>query len=50
LWPAATNGQTDPSRLAAAVVALTVGVITKNVLLAIVSGAATLYALLWLLH
>ena len=49
LWPAATNGQTDPARLAAAVVALTVGVITKNVLLAIVSGAATLYALLWLL-
>ncbi|WP_037229717.1 AzlD domain-containing protein [Roseobacter sp. GAI101] len=49
LWPAATNGQTDPARLAAAVVALAVGVITKNVLLAIVSGAATLYALLWLL-
>ena len=49
LWPAATNGQTDPARLAAAVMALTVGVITKNVLLAIVSGAATLYALLWLL-
>ena len=29
--------------------ALTIGVITKNVLLAIISGAATLYSLLWLL-
>ena len=36
-------------RMAAAAAALTIGVITKNVLLAIISGAATLYSLLWLL-
>ncbi|MFT6089669.1 MAG: branched-subunit amino acid transport protein [Sulfitobacter sp.] len=47
--PAATGGQFDPPRFAAAAVALTVGIITKNVLLAIISGAATLYGLLWLL-
>jgi branched-subunit amino acid transport protein len=47
--PAATGGQFDPARFAAAAVALTVGIITKNVLLAIISGGATLYGLLWLL-
>ncbi len=47
--PAATGGQFDPARFTAAVVALTVGVLTKNVLLAIISGAATLYGLLLLL-
>jgi len=47
IWPAATDGQLDLPRMAAA--ALTIGVITKNVLLAIISGAATLYSLLWLL-
>jgi branched-subunit amino acid transport protein len=48
--PAATGGQFDPARFAAAAVALTVGVLTKNVLLAIISGAATLYGLLFLLE
>ena len=48
IWPAATDGQLDLPRMAAAA-ALTVGVLTKNVLLAIISGAATLYGLLWLL-
>lgn len=43
LWPAATDGQTDPARLAAATVALTVGIFTKNVILSIVTGIATLY-------
>jgi branched-subunit amino acid transport protein len=47
--PAATGGQFDPARFAAAAVALTVGVLTKNVLLAIISGAVTLYGLLLLL-
>ena len=46
---AATGGEFDPARFTAAIVALAVGVITKNVLLAIISGAATLYGLLWLL-
>jgi branched-subunit amino acid transport protein len=49
LAPAATGGEFDPARFTAAIVALAVGVITKNVLLAIISGAATLYGLLWLL-
>lgn len=49
LWPAATGGETEPARLSAAVVALTVGLLTKNVLAAMFSGALTLYGLLYLL-
>ena len=45
-WPAATGGQTDPARLAAAVMTLVVGVITRSVLGAIIGGAVTLYACL----
>ncbi|WP_299662839.1 AzlD domain-containing protein [uncultured Ruegeria sp.] len=48
VWPAATNGQPDVPRMASAAVALTVGIVTKNVLAAIFSGAATLYGLLYL--
>ncbi|WP_282152507.1 AzlD domain-containing protein [Ruegeria atlantica] len=49
VWPTATEGQPDIPRMAAAAVALSVGVITKNVLAAIFIGAATLYGLLYLL-
>lgn len=49
LWPSATDGTPDPARLAAAVVTLSVGVMTKNVLAAIGAGAITLYGLLYLL-
>ncbi|CUK00496.1 putative membrane protein [Ruegeria denitrificans] len=49
VWPTATDGQPDIPRLAAAAVAVVVGLITKNVLAAIFSGAATLYGLLYLL-
>ncbi|NVO57909.1 AzlD domain-containing protein [Rhodobacteraceae bacterium B1Z28] len=49
VWPTATGGQLDMPRMAAAAVALAVGVITKNVLAAIFTGAATLYGLLYLL-
>ncbi len=49
LWPDATGGMTDPARLAAALVTLAVGYFGKNVLVAILSGAATLYALIYLL-
>ncbi|GLT09342.1 AzlD domain-containing protein [Sulfitobacter sp. PR48] len=49
LWPNATGGEFDPARLAAATVTLAVGVLTKNVIGAILSGAATLYGLLYLL-
>ncbi len=48
VWPSATEGQPDLPRMAAAAVALSVGIITKNVLIAIFSGAFTLYGLLFL--
>lgn len=43
LWPEATGGQTDPARLAAAAVALIGGYVTRNAIVAIVGGMATLY-------
>lgn len=46
LWPAATGGQPDPARLAAAAVTLAVGIATRHTLAAIAAGAATLYTLL----
>lgn len=49
MWPAATGGSPEPARLSAAAVTLAVGFFTKNVLAAIISGAATLYGLLWML-
>ncbi len=49
LWPAATGGQTDPARLAAACATLVVGLLTKNVLAAICAGAVALYGMLYLL-
>ncbi|MEM9578487.1 MAG: AzlD domain-containing protein [Pseudomonadota bacterium] len=48
-WPAATGGALDPARLTAALVTLGVGLATRNVFGAIFAGAATLYALLYLL-
>lgn len=49
LWPTATGGTPDLPRLAAAAVAFTTGYLTKNTAAAILGGAATLYALLYLL-
>lgn len=49
LWPAATGGETDPARLASAVATVLVGVWLRNVLAAILAGAAALYGLGWLL-
>jgi len=49
VWPAATDGVFDVPRAVAAAVTMTVGLVTKNVLAAILSGAATLYGLLYLL-
>lgn len=43
MWPSATQGQTDPARLAAALATLGVGYFTKNIILAIICGAVTLY-------
>ncbi|NUH65737.1 AzlD domain-containing protein [Sulfitobacter sp. S0837] len=49
LWPSGTDGQFDLPRISAAVVTLSVGLVTKNVLAAILSGAATLYGMLYFL-
>lgn len=46
LWPEATGGEPDPTRLAAAFVTIAVGLWTKNVFAAIFAGAATLFALM----
>ncbi len=48
LWPAATGGETDPLRLAAAAASLFVGVATRNVIWAILTGAAVLIGGFWL--
>lgn len=45
LWPAATGGEPDIARLAAAFATLLIGVWKKNLLLAIFGGAAVLYLL-----
>ena len=45
LWPAATDGQPDPARLAAALVTVAVGYWSKGVVVAMLSGAATLFGL-----
>jgi len=49
MWPVATDGVFDIPRAAAALVTLGVGLATKNVLAAVISGAITLYGLLYLL-
>ena len=43
------GGSTDPTRLIAAAVTLGVGIWTKNVIAAICTGAASLFALLYLI-
>lgn len=49
MWPTATGGQPDAPRIIAALVTLTLGYLTKNVLAAIFFGAASLYLSLYLL-
>ena len=49
VWPAATGGQTDPARLIAAAVTIGVGLATRNVLAAVVTGMASLYLGLYLM-
>ncbi len=44
VWPAATDGNTDPARLLAAAAALLIGALTRSVLGAIFGGMAVLYA------
>lgn len=45
LWPQATGGQLDPVRIAAAALALGVGLWTKSAIWAILAGMATLWGL-----
>lgn len=49
VWPTATGGTPDPARMAAAAAALAVGLITKNVFIAMFAGGITLYGMLYLL-
>lgn len=49
VWPAATGGNADPARMAAAAATVVVGVLTRNVMLAILAGGITLAGLLYLL-
>lgn len=49
IWPAATDGVFDTPRAAAAAAALAIGLLTRNVLMAMLAGAGTLYGLLYLL-
>ena len=49
VWPAATGGQPDPARLAAAMVTVAVGLWTKNMIGAILAGALTLFGVLYML-
>lgn len=45
IWPTATNGETDPTRLAAAIATFAIGYITKNVFLAMGVGVVVLVGL-----
>lgn len=49
IWPAATGGAPDPARLIAAAVTILVGLLSRNVLMAVFSGAGALYLCLYLL-
>lgn len=48
VWPSATGGELDLPRLSAALVTLAMGILTRNVLLAIGAGTGVLFTLLWL--
>ncbi|MEM7439986.1 MAG: AzlD domain-containing protein [Pseudomonadota bacterium] len=47
LWPPATGGVPDASRLAAAAVVFGLAVGTRNVVLAVISGFVALFAVQW---
>ncbi|WP_108484810.1 AzlD domain-containing protein [Oceaniglobus ichthyenteri] len=49
LWPAATGGEPDLARGVAALVALGIGLATRNTIWAMVGGAVALYTLLFAL-
>jgi branched-subunit amino acid transport protein len=43
LWPAATGGETDPARLAAALMTVLAGMAFRSMLAGIIGGASVLY-------
>ena len=47
IWPQTTGGEPDPARLAAAAVTVLVGAWSRDMLAGMLSGAATLYGMLW---
>ena len=49
VWPAATGGVPDAPRAVAACVTLLVGLLSKNVILAILAGAGSFYLSVFLL-
>ncbi|SEL18283.1 AzlD domain-containing protein [Roseovarius nanhaiticus] len=49
VWPPATGGALDAPRMTAACATILVGLATRNVVAAILAGAATLYGMLYLL-
>ncbi len=49
VWPQATGGSPDPARIFAFLTTGAVAYLSKNVILAIFTGAATLFAMLYLL-
>jgi branched-subunit amino acid transport protein len=48
IWPSATDGQTDPLRLTAALAALAVGYRWKTLYGAVAAGAGVMFAGAWL--
>lgn len=49
MWPAATHGAFDLPRATAAFVTVAAGIVFRSTLIAMVTGIATLYSLLFLL-
>lgn len=49
MWPAATGGNLDAPRFAAALATVAAGVLTRSVLFSIAAGAASLYLGLYLI-
>ncbi len=49
VWPAANNGDPEPSRLLAALAVFVIGILLNNVIAAITAGLLTLYGVQYLL-
>ena len=49
VWPPGLDGSLDPARLAAAITTLATGLMTRNIISAIVVGGCTLYGLQFVL-